>query len=679
MATWASVTNLFGPTGATGLQGVTGPTGPNSGFTGPTGERGPTGDNSGFTGATGATGSTGERGSTGATGSTGADGSTGATGSTGEAGSTGATGAPGATGASGSAGATGATGAAGKSASQEARTMVVGGNGFGTFGTTSLIYSENDGVSWAETSGDQLSTVNGVFYNGTRWVAVGATGANSTFQGTIVTSTDGITWSGQGVTGPTSPVGNKISWNGSYWLRLGAVDGSGTNSMLRSTNGLVWTSAGIGSNFTSIGYSAIWNGFEWLAVGTNQLPGASRILSSLDGYTWTSTGITGFTIQTPRDISWSGRVYVAVGDGPGANSIQYSTDGIEWINSTGFANFNGQSVQWNGTKFIVVGQDTAAGTYTIYESADGIAWTSAGISSASGTSSLYGVEWNGTLWSAVGSVSAGLSSIVYSYDNLTWLGATGVVNGSGYAVASANVTLSTGGVIGNGSGSNGINGSNGSNGTPGQGAWIPYYGTQPSTIFPATNSGDVLTLGSRGGSYYPVTRSVQRFPTATVSTLSYNGQAEFLFGLGDTGYDYNSTFSPSEFSAAWYCTGTTGFVPFYDHGTTGTVFRQPGVKNNALLSIIYDSSKLQFLIDGEVQLTVTDPGVISRMQGKTYFLDSSFKSATILRNTVFSSAGERGTLIFGSTGAPATYAPPSSRVGDFYIDYLSGIMYIRTF
>ena len=37
--------------------------------------------------------------------------------------------------------------------------------------------------------------------------------------------------------------------------------------------------------------------------------------------------------------------------------------------------------------------------------------------------------------------------------------------------------------------------------------------------------------------------------------------------------------------------------------------------------------------------------------------------------------GQTGTLIYGATGDPGTYAPASARIGDFYIDYSTGIMY----
>jgi hypothetical protein len=39
------------------------------------------------------------------------------------------------------------------------------------------------------------------------------------------------------------------------------------------------------------------------------------------------------------------------------------------------------------------------------------------------------------------------------------------------------------------------------------------------------------------------------------------------------------------------------------------------------------------------------------------------------------SIGQTGTLIYGATGEPNTYAPAYARIGDFYIDYLTGIMY----
>jgi hypothetical protein len=153
------------------------------------------------------------------------------------------------------------------------------------------------------------------------------------------------------------------------------------------------------------------------------------------------------------------------------------------------------------------------------------------------------------------------------------------------------------------------------------------------------------------------------------------GNEVFMAGLGDTGINYVSTFNISEPSAAWRVDYPFAY-PVYDHG--GATGDSILITVDTPLSIIYDGAKLNFLYDSSVVLSVTDYAILGRMQNKTFFLDVAWSVGGNISNLVFDSAGECGTLIFGSTGVPGTYAPVSSRVGDFYIDYATGVMYIRT-
>lgn len=51
-----------------------------------------------------------------------------------------------------------------------------------------------------------------VSWNGSQWLAVGS-------NGTVLSSTDGITWTAQ--TSGTTNILKSVSWNGSQWLVVG--------------------------------------------------------------------------------------------------------------------------------------------------------------------------------------------------------------------------------------------------------------------------------------------------------------------------------------------------------------------------------------------------------------------------------------------------------------------------
>jgi hypothetical protein len=100
-----------------------------------------------------------------------------------------------------------------------------------------------------------------LFWNGSIAVAVGTGTGN-----TIATSSNGITWTGSGVT-VFSSAGNDVTWNTKRWIACG----SGGNTIAYSYNGTTWYSA---VNTTSLFTNAI-------GVGTNSKIGATIVNSGL--------------------------------------------------------------------------------------------------------------------------------------------------------------------------------------------------------------------------------------------------------------------------------------------------------------------------------------------------------------------------------------------------------------
>jgi hypothetical protein len=70
---------------------------------------------------------------------------------------------------------------------------------------------------------------------------------------TILTSTNGLEWTG--VTGTTFSVGSGVTWNGSRWVAVGYR--SDQVSILTSTDGINWSSNGVTGASFSDGFGAV--------------------------------------------------------------------------------------------------------------------------------------------------------------------------------------------------------------------------------------------------------------------------------------------------------------------------------------------------------------------------------------------------------------------------------------
>lgn len=228
-------------------------------------------------------------------------------------------------------------------------------------------------------------------------VAVGATGTNTAY---AATSTDGIAWTSQTVSG-----GGLNSVCYAPELSLHCAVGAGGEIVTSSDNGVTWsaqTSAAV-SDFNAVA----WTGTSFVAAGI------AGIYTSPDGVTWTARtppyaggGFKDITLQ-------SGRV-IAVGDDGSSGKFGYSDDdGATWTGgniSTGF--YYGAVA----TSSIAVGVGNLG---RIVTSTNGASWTS----QTSGTSfGLFDVEWNGSLFCAVGPAQIRTSS-----DGVTWADQTGSI------------------------------------------------------------------------------------------------------------------------------------------------------------------------------------------------------------------------------------------------------------
>jgi hypothetical protein len=271
-------------------------------------------------------------------------------------------------------------------------------------GITETIITSSDGIAWTGRGNTVFSTRgNAVAWNGSLWVAVG-TGTN-----TIATSTDGITWVGRGNPfGGASAEGFGISWNGGFWV----ATGSGTNRIVYSIDAIFWTAV---PNSTSI-FTTTGLGITYSLPRNNSplwiIPGSfSDLIVSYDGINYSK--INNSPIKFPTGIAWNGYMYVMVGGiGNPTPLLARSFDGITW--TRGQSTLYAEGIVWNANIWIIVGSGG------IIKSSDGINWSS--IINIFGSGWGRDIAWNGNIWVAV--ASSGTNIIVYSSDATTWSPAT---------------------------------------------------------------------------------------------------------------------------------------------------------------------------------------------------------------------------------------------------------------
>lgn len=204
-----------------------------------------------------------------------------------------------------------------------------------TVGASGTVLSGTGGTLWnTETSG-VTSTLRGVCWTGTQFVAVAGADA--------ITSPDGSTWTIR-ATGGTDTL-YAVASSGSLTVAVGA------NGVIRtSPDGITWTSRTSGT--TSILYGVCWTGSLFVLVGASGL-----VKTSPNGITWTTR--TSGTTNTLRSVFWSGSQAVAVG---ATGDICTSPDGITWTTRTSNTTATLYTVAGNTTKLLAAG---SVGTFVV--------------------------------------------------------------------------------------------------------------------------------------------------------------------------------------------------------------------------------------------------------------------------------------------------------------------------
>ncbi len=306
---------------------------------------------------------------------------------------------------------------------------VAHGNGrFVAVGRAGTILTSTDGSSWTPQAQQTPALFTNVAYLDSKFVVVGTSG-------NVLTSADGLTWTGGNVGESVTLYG--VARSASIWV----LTGSG-GAIFTSANGTSWTrvpaSAFTGGSFTSTleGVIATASGFMTVSLGGHVLTG------NADGSSWMVTQpAAGTALFDIRQRTEGGVTTTLIS---GASKILRSTDGTTWTAVTLPTTGLPSSVDWQRIVPTSVGWLVVGGNFTTtfngyaVQSSDGLTWSLP--SSLSGGPQFIGATHDGSQYVAVGTVGR----IARSTDGSTWQNIyTGGLTFPGDLFASATGTAGT--------------------------------------------------------------------------------------------------------------------------------------------------------------------------------------------------------------------------------------------
>jgi hypothetical protein len=204
---------------------------------------------------------------------------------------------------------------------------------------TTQIYHSTNGTTWS--AGTNLATArvfSDVAYGNGIFVAVRPTAVAAAT--TVVTSSDGITWTETSVT----MAADKIIFANGVFVTVGSTSGSQGTSFW-STNGTTWTQGTVTRTIqaaeTSIWYGRpMWDGTKFIQIHSNTSY-VGHVYQSTDGKAWTQLAVTGtnsnFVSGQFKDSFFANGVYLTTVGASSANTDQIwrSTNGTSWTQITG--------------------------------------------------------------------------------------------------------------------------------------------------------------------------------------------------------------------------------------------------------------------------------------------------------------------------------------------------------
>jgi hypothetical protein len=175
---------------------------------------------------------------------------------------------------------------------------MVGGRG--TINT--LAYSSNvNATNWQGLGKTTFTTQCNSLLWMNRWVA-GGLGGNTLAYNLNLTGSSG--WTASPSTAVFSSTVNMLAWNGIVAIAAGTGTG---NTLATSTDGINWTGQGI-STFSTACYGVAWNTKRWIAVGS----GTNTIVYSYNGTTWYAALGTANLMTSALDVASNSKMGAAL-------------------------------------------------------------------------------------------------------------------------------------------------------------------------------------------------------------------------------------------------------------------------------------------------------------------------------------------------------------------------------
>ena len=217
-----------------------------------------------------------------------------------------------------------------------------------TFTAGAAVLTSPDGATWTNRTSNTQSTLNGIAWSGSAFVAVGDGGA-------IMTSTNGSSWGAQ-----TSPVTSTL--RAVIWAKSGFIAVGDDGAVLTSANGTSWTkqTTSVAASLKSVA----WGGGQYCAVGDNSSDGSGMVITSPTGVTWTRQ--TSNTASTLSGVTFANSVFVAVGDAFNNQAYLYhatiirSEDGKQWANDSSGTISGLYCITAGGIQFVAGGLNSIA-------------------------------------------------------------------------------------------------------------------------------------------------------------------------------------------------------------------------------------------------------------------------------------------------------------------------------
>ncbi len=219
----------------------------------------------------------------------------------------------------------------------------------GAYGT---VTTSPDGVTWTRRTTGNLHDVNGLIWDGNRFVGTGSGGM-------VFTSPDGVQWT-------ATPTNQANAWFGRVAFAAGRYVTAGIGGLYHSTDLATWTRVTQDQM-----YGVVHDNGKFVAAYYGGLGLGLR--TSADGITWATVQVPGRDNGGTNGLAAGGGAYVvATGGFGGTPKIFRSTDAATWSNVTPAGLTNApQYLAYGNDRFVLVASNQ------VWVSTDGATWTKA--------------------------------------------------------------------------------------------------------------------------------------------------------------------------------------------------------------------------------------------------------------------------------------------------------------